>query len=47
MALCSHSGIASADLAAAAAVAVNSGGTSACTVRGDLGSNTEALLPTG
>lgn len=45
MALCSHSGIASGDLAAAAAV--NSGGTSVCTVRGDLGSNTEALLPTG
>lgn len=45
MALCSHSGIASADPAAAAAV--SSGGTSACTVRGDPGSNTEALLPTG
>lgn len=45
MELCSHSGIASADLAAAAAV--NSAGTSACTVHGDLGSNTEALLPTG
>lgn len=45
MALCPHSGTASADLAAAAAV--NSEGTSACTVRGDLGSNTEALLPTG
>lgn len=40
----SHRGIASAGLAAAA---VNSASTSACTVRGDLGSNTEALLPTG
>lgn len=43
MVLCFHLSIASADLAAA----VNSVGTSACTVHGDLGSNTEALLPTG